>query len=410
MARAILQRDNLVTPPMNFHTFPNTGSLNLSAVGSGGSAVASSDFTRAANQTLKCTTGAGMNLEVRKTAAYTMNNRRMGIWVYVPDYTLWSSFLLYVGSANFAAFSNFTYSFGAADKQYNGWHYIDTQADGWAGGTPTDFTITQQDWKIRCIPQPSKVAVCYFDLVECAYWHRAKLLLTYDDENAGAWTDTFGIQYANTLGLKANLAIIASQVGTNVQWMTTAQVEAAYAAGNDLIVHGLHGSNGVLSNGESQVLIDVLANRDYLDSNDWTRGSRFYVYPNGTYQGYAGDLSVLNPIKTAGMLAARGTVSPVTMQPKIGSANLYYLTHIGMQAADAPATVISRIDSLIQRGQIAFLMFHDIVAAGATTTQVNSADHKTVVDAIASRMRQGLIDVPTFSQWYTSLIGGRALG
>ncbi len=117
-------------PATNFHTFPNTGSLNFAGLG-GGTAVASSDVTRGVNSTLKLTTAAGVNAEVRKTAAFDMRNRKMGIWVYVPDYTQWSSFLIYVGSANFVAFSNFTYNFASADKQYNGWHFIDTQPDAW---------------------------------------------------------------------------------------------------------------------------------------------------------------------------------------------------------------------------------------------------------------------------------------
>jgi len=407
MARSALPRDHVTAAPAALHTFPNTASLNLTGLG-GGTAIASSEYTRGSNQTLKVTTAAGVNAEVRKTAAYYMPNKKMGIWVYVPDYTQWSSFLLYVGSAGFAAFSNFTYSFAAADKQYNGWHYIDAQPDNWTGGTPTDFTITQQDWKIRCTPQASTVATCYFDLVEYGQWNRPKLLLTYDDGYSASWTDAFGIQYANGLGLKANLAITAAQIDANATWLSSAQLAAAYAAGNDLVTHGEHGASGVATNGANAVLDGILFNRNFLETRGYTRGSRFYVYPNGFYQLSAGDQWILNQLKIAGMLAARGTVTPVTMQPKVGSQNLYQLPIIGMQAADAPATVIASIDLLIRRGQTSFLMFHEIVAAGATSTQVNSADHKTVIDGIIGRVRQGLLDVPTCSQWLASLYGGRS--
>lgn len=408
MARAIKPQNHVSIPATNFHTFPDTGTLNLAGLG-GGTAVASSDFTRGSNQTLKVTTAAGVNAEVRKTAAYDIRNRKMGIWVYVPDYTQWSNFLLYVGSSGFAAFSNWTYSFAAADKQYNGWHFIDTQPDNWTGGTPTDFTIAQQDFKIRCTPQASTVAVCYLDSIEVGQWNRPKLLLTYDDGYSASWTDAFGIQYANGLGLKANLAITAAQIDANATWLSSAQLAAAYAAGNDLVTHGEHGASGVATNGANAVLDGILFNRNFLETRGYTRGSRFYVYPNGFYQLSAGDQWILNQLKIAGMLAARGTVTPVTMQPKVGSQNLYQLPIIGMQAADAPATVIASIDLLIRRGQTSFLMFHEIVAAGAATTQVNSADHKTVMDAIALRVRQGLLDVPTCSAWWTSLNYGSAL-
>lgn len=402
MARAIKSQDNVTTPATNFHTFPNTGSLNFAGLG-GGTAVASSDVTRGVNSTLKLTTAAGVNAEVRKTAAFDMRNRKMGIWVYVPDYTQWSSFLIYVGSANFVAFSNFTYNFASADKQYNGWHFIDTQPDAWTGGTPTDFTITQQDFKIRCAPQASTAAVCYFDSIEVSQTNRAKLILTYDDSYAGPWTDAFGVQYANGLGLKANFAITANQVDLNATWLTSAQMSAIYAAGNDFCTHGQHGALGVATNGANAVLDDILFNRDFLEVRGYTRASRFYVYPNGVYQQFAGDRWILDQLKIAGMVAARGTMSPITMQPKVGSQNLFQLPHIGMQAADAPATVLANVDLLIRRGQTAFLMFHDIVAAGATATQVNSADHKTVIDGLALRVRQGSLDVPSLSAWWTGL-------
>ncbi len=119
------------------------------------------------------------------------------------------------------------------------------------------------------------------------------------------------MQYANGLGLKANFAITANQVDLNATWLTSAQMSAIYAAGNDFCTHGQHGALGVATNGANAVLDDILFNRDFLEVRGYTRASRFYVYPNGVYQQFAGDRWILDQLKIAGMvtLSARHYVT-----------------------------------------------------------------------------------------------------
>lgn len=406
VTRATLPTNLVTAPATTFHTFNTTSGLNLSAL-NGGSATISTEISRSSTSTLKCVSNGASLMEVRKTAAFSMPGRKMGIWVYVPDYTAISSFLLYVGSSGFAAFSNFTYSFASTDKQYNGWHFIDTQPDNWTGGTPTDFTIAQADFKIRITPAGASGCTCYFDVIEYGYRNRTKALVSFDDGYASAWTDSNGIAYANSLGIRCSLGIIAEQIDSVATWLTSSELAAVYAAGNDLLPHGAT-SLGTIKLYPA-IVADLKTNRNFLADRGYTRGVNHYIYPNGVYQIAAGDPTIANALTEVGITGfARGTSTPITFPTRIGNGNLKLLPIIGLSAGESPSTILTRVDAAIARGQSFCLMFHDVIAGATSGISVNSTDLKTIFDGLSTRMKQGLLDCETYSSFYNKIYGRHA--
>lgn len=379
-------------------------------VGAGSSIAVDGSVARSGAQTLKVTLNRGSAAPTDVNPIHTLPalvtiGGRVGAWVYVPDYTLLSSIVVKVshGVTNYSAGAFQTYSFADADKMFNGWHFVGFDLAEFSGayGTP-DWTANIAAVRLSITQNSSSPAVVYIDKWVSGWVAKARIMITADD-GWRSWFD-YAIPVLNALGLKSTAAIISAQVDSDTQWVTSAQLASAYAAGHDLVAHGANAMSDVSFASDADRLANINTNKDYLTSRGYTRGTEFYVWPNGVHYLAGSPDGMHQLLASAGFLAARGTTSPKTHKHAIGTSDQKWLLPIiGAWASDSVATLKSRIDSSITYGATGILMYHDIVLSGATGVQSNLSSFYQVMEYIAQKRASGLCDVITASQFISAM-------
>ncbi len=379
-------------------------------------------FILTGDKSIKITCNRGSaapsNLRTKEAGAtitpYLNTRGRLGWWIYVTDYTKLTSIELDAYSTYGTARYFQGYPFADGDKQYNGWHWVSlgrNQITG-VGGSPDWDTTPIVVIELRFNQNSATQTVCYIDTGYQGFHARPKCLIYADDGYSSFYT--LGVPLLAARGLKANFAIIGSLIGADT-YMTEANLEALYAAGHDLCVHGATQMTSLAD--EAARAADIAANQDFLTTRGFLRGARHYVYPNGVYQLSAGDEQIFNLLAARGFKTSRGTVSPRTFNSAYGlQRRRMVMPIIGGLATDSASAILTRVDDAIARGDNMALMFHRIVASGATGIEYNTADLTTVLDGLQTRVNAGTLDVRTVSQWYEGavrvggVVGGPALG
>lgn len=386
-------------------TFYNRPSTDYQVVGAGSAIATSTAVSRTGSQTLKvtCNRGSAAGTDINALHAWTSIISfagRVGIWVYVPDYTLLSNMILKVshGDATYTNGAFQTYSFADGDKKFNGWHFVAFNKAEFTGvyGTP-DWTAEIDAVRLT-ITQNSATAVdVYLDVAVAAWRAKPKLFITADD-GYRSWF-TLGLPILDSLGLKCTASIIGAQVDLNSTWVTSAQLESAYANGHDLCVHGATQMSDASFTSDAVRLADIRANRDFLTQRGYTRGANFYVWPNGVYQLVGAPDQLINLISGEGFVAARGTTTSKYTKYAAGFPQSKFLMPvIGPTGSDAVSTFTGLVDNAITYGDIAFAMYHEILSTGASgATQRNFSDFQRDMEYVAAKRDAGLLDVVTVS-------------
>lgn len=359
--------------------------------------------TRDGSPTLRMTRATAGTSTVRILHAKTPvldRNGRVGVWVYVPDYTRLTSFIPKIALADDTFGTGYfqTYSFGDADKQYNGWHFVSFSGADWTGTWGTPNWATQPVFQIwfDVVTSAANTTV-YFDQWQIGWTGVPQIMIT-DDDGYESWF-TRGLPVLNAYGLKSAASVIGSLIGTNATWATEQMLADAYDQGHEMVPHGAQALNLLAS--EAARESDILANRSYLTSRGYTKGADFYVYPNGVYQLSAGNQEIINILKRNGFKAARGTTSPRYTKPAVGYAdNRWLLPIIGMDTATSAATIKQRIDLGVANGDLMILMLHDIVPSGGSGIDVTVDKLDEVCKHIAELIGQGKLLNVTPSQIY----------
>lgn len=359
--------------------------------------------TRDGSPTLRVTRATAGTSTVRILHAKTPvldRNGRVGVWVYVPDYTLLTAFApkIALGDDTFGTGYFQTYSFTDSDKQYNGWHFVSFSGADWTGVWGTPNWATQPVFQIWFdVITSSANATVYFDQWQIGWTGVPQIMITDDDGYANWFTR--GLPVLNAYGLKSSASIIGGLIGTNTTWATEQMLADAYYQGHELTPHGAQALS-LLAN-EAAREADIQANRNYLTSRGYTKGSDFYIYPNGVYQLSAGDQEIINILKRNGFKAARGTTSPRYARPAAGYAdNRWLLPIIGMDTSTSATTIKQRIDLGVANGGLMILMLHDIVLSGGSTVDVTVDKLDEVCKYIAELIGQGKLTNVTPSQVY----------
>lgn len=372
-------------------------------VGAGSSAVMDTSIVRdGVSSTLKVTLNRGsatstdLNI-LHSTTPALVPSGRVGVWVYIPDYTLVSSIIPKVSFGD-TAYTNGkyqTYNISAdLDKQYNGWHFVafDLPEYGGTWGTVDASTVTINAVKLTINQASAAPANINIGKWIVGWQTKARIMITADDGYA-TWFRR-AVPIMDSLNLRSTASIIAAQIDSGATWATSAELGASYDNGHDLCAHGAVslGSLGTYN----AIYADVKSNMDFLFGKGWTRALKYYVYPNGVYQLSAGDQTIINALKDLGVTMARGTVNPRHLKTPEGlSDGRWNQPIIGIGGAVTPATVMGHIDNLISYGGLGCLMYHDITNSGASSgTLTNVADFYTVMRYIADKVAAGvLVDV-----------------
>lgn len=399
MAQAILHGRFLAKAGTMISTYESTA--NYAFAGTGSSIALNTDpqFIRQGDASLQvnCNRGSANPTNVRSTHVLSILNPlgRFGWWVFVTDYTKLTSITLAVYSTYNTDFFFQSYSFADLDKQFNGWHWVSLARDQFGGttGSPDWDTKPFTTVELRFNQNSATPTTVYIDACFAAFKARPKLII-YADDGYKSWFD-LAVPELEARGFRATHGIIGALVGTSI-FMTASDLAALYEAGHDLVVHGETALNMI-----SDIAADIAANQGFLLAHGWTRGAFHYVYPNGVHQLSAGDPTIANALRARGFLTARTTATPRYWNSAYGlGARDYKLPTIGGLASDSPATLLTRVGLATTRGDDCAIMFHKIVASGASGIQYNSADLVTFLDGVKSQVDGDQLDVVTASQWW----------
>ena len=370
----------------------------------GGATVAiDTAVTRDGNPTLRVTraTAGTSTVRILHTKEPVLDrNGRVGVWVFVEDYTKLTSFIPKIALADDTFGTGYfqTYNFADADKQFNGWHFVSFSGAEWTGTWGAPNWATQPVFQIwfDIITSGANCTV-RFDQWQIG-WAGVPQILIIDDDGYAGWF-TRGLPVLNAYGLKSAASIIGEIIGTNATWATEQQLARAYAQGHELVPHGAQALTSLANEAAREA--DIRKNKDWLTSRGYTKGSDFYVYPNGVYQTSAGNQEIINILKRNGFKAARGTTSPRYAKPAVGYAdNRWLLPIVGMDTATSASTIKQRIDLGVENGDLMILMLHDIVKAGGTGIDVTVDKLDEVCKYIAELVGQGKLSNVTPSQVY----------
>lgn len=347
--------------------------------------------------------GSATNTDINTLHAVTpsvVSTGRIGVWVYISNYTLLTNIVLKIshGDATFTNGAFQAYTFADADKQYNGWHFVAFDLAEFTGayGTP-NWAATVSFIRVTITQNSATATTVYIDSIVHSWDAKGKVIITNDDGWASWFTS--GIPVLDARNLKSTASIIAAHVDLNPSWVTSAQLAAAYNSGHDLCVHGATAMSGLA---DTQARInDVKSNKDFLDNAGYSRGTDVYVWPNGVYQLSAGDQECINVLKAQGFVCARGTTSVRYYRHSVGQAdNRWLIPIIGVDHLTTPATIAGYLDIAATRGVTCVLMYHEIVASGASAgTQRNLSDFTADMDAVKTRVDAGTLDCVTFNEW-----------
>lgn len=318
-----------------------------------------------------------------------------------------ASMVMYLGDLGFANIYTGTYG-GSAPSNYGymnpgQWNYIKFMPERYAvsAGSPT-FAGTAR-CKVRFNLDAGSAA--------CNIWiggfflpvaARAKVALVLDDAYDEHYS--FAAVEAATYNVPINIAVPSDLVDT-ANFMTTAQCREL-AAQPELYALLNHSNDNTFYTvaGLSGMLDRFNACRDWLRENgcDFNSSASHTVYPGGFY-----DASLSAALRDDGFLTGRGASSSVLIpylptyaenDPQMfGLPLVDYLSN-----ARTITQVKASIDRIINYGGLGVIMAHNFdVSAGAA--QWANADFTALLQYIALKRSQGLIDAVTIPQWHAGL-------
>jgi peptidoglycan/xylan/chitin deacetylase (PgdA/CDA1 family) len=221
---------------------------------------------------------------------------------------------------------------------------------------------------------------------------RPRLLIDFDDGWVSQYTQAF--RYMTKMGIRGNIAVIYNRIGT-AGYLTLAQLRELYESGWDLTSHGDNNHSAMAS--RAAVLADIIANRDYLINNGFTRAPLHYVAPGGVYS-TAND--TLGALAEAGMVSCRNVVGNPLPTTNLGIDSKYGLWSQTISQTTSVATLLSKLDLAIDCGATQRMHGHRIVPTVAdANNELSIADFKTLIDGVAARVYAGKLDVVTMSEW-----------
>ena len=383
--RVALKENYIVREGESLESFQTLGDWTLG--GAAGTVSADTAHFTDGTQSITVTFVSGTSAFFDKTISQKVNGHKgMFLKIYVQSLTDLGSVALYIASvSNFSKFFSKTIQATALHEGYN---YIPIAPSEWSNTGSESWANTMVRLRIRVNATTGTPSVSFCSLRTSQY-NASKVLVTFDD----SWDSQYSKAYAymSTLGLKGTIYAIGSKLGT-AGYCTLANLQEMYADGWDIGNHGSVNLTTLATQAEQEA--EVLGEERYI--KEFTRSCKHYAYPNGGY-----DDNAKNALEQIGYLSARTIIDR-------NQANYldekYLLTRYGIYNSTSVATAKSYIDSCIAQGASILLNFHIIVDATAdVSTKVLTADFQALMDYILLKKRQGLVDVPTVSEWYNGL-------
>lgn len=397
-------------PSYELELIDNCSDLSSWTDGSSGDCTVeeSTDFVKFGTKSLKFTAPddtAGSNCILTKDIAHSFKqDDRLGVLYYIP--------------VRHPSVTNGAVAQGADGSAYGGtnkWQStMFAEAQGWwfnplsfadtttGAGSPT-IALDYASMRFRLNGHANGVTKQYYLDSIFRYRSRPHVIFTFDDGHITSYDE--GHSYANAAGVPLTHFVMPSQLnGTNASFYRTAQALEMAAAGDEIGAHAV--GTRAWEVDPNDIVTDV-------DSIRQITGLPIHhgAYPNGGYGETDGNFAAVQAkCEEAGLLSCR-TVKVRHIFP--GAFSPYVLPigcslESGTSLADAKGVV----DKAIKHGLTAIILGHKLDAT-ADSEQWAISDWQDLIDYVALKRKQGLIEAKTISQWWAgdsraSISGARA--
>jgi len=283
--------------------------------------------------------------------------------------------------------------------------------------TPTSFEMSQL--RLQLNPATAgEFSVWLFAVGVGQPSKRGRVCVMYDD----GYTSSYRLGHAvwKKVGVPQTMAVIASEVNKNSNYMSLDELKMWKGSGNSCVAHGPIGGGGSLVanysgvNWPKSAIDDIRYNIKYLRDNDLAENGddRCYVYPQGEFQRFANDKSLLDAMIEDGLVnvARSATIMPISQRPFIynqDAVSKYQrlaMPRIGHKWAGSDAleaTNISNIVSYIQQcalyGLDFFLVFHQVKPSDTPQNamgeiDIRVSDMTTLANAVKAEIDAGRLE------------------
>lgn len=374
-----------------FETFADWTITGTGASGSG-----DSTHKKQGLQSLRLNSVNGAKAYATKTISEDLSSATNFIlWVYVDDNVALDNFnLLEIYFTSVSDWSKYFWDAIPATDCKHGWNRLTLEKSNFVNIGSESWSNTMIRFRVICKALTGKnVSICFDDF---RYNHVAgtKCILTFDDGTSGHYD--YAKPRMDTNG-QAGVAFITTSVIGDGGQLTKAQLTIMQSAGWDISNHTRTHPDLTDYSYMTQVTIEEQIDDayDWLVTNGFSAGAKFFAYPFGHY-----DQAVITKVKERHRIA-RCSIGGIYQAhfSMLDNDQEFLMKAIWPDASTSTATVEDWIDrAIVQKGLLVFL-FHEIVASGATGSEINRANFEALSDYLKTKQDAELIEVVTLSDY-----------
>lgn len=231
---------------------------------------------------------------------------------------------------------------------------------------------------------------------------RPKVCISFDDGLRTIYDNTNAFTLMQSLGIPANLGLITDTVDTGGTRLSWAEIATMAAAGWDIVAHSKTHANFRLDGlTEAQIEEEISGSIDAVRAHGYP--CDFFIWPGGAYTETAKEYALESGIKSCFDIGLQFVKTPYGVTSGIFGA----INRVPAENTGGTTTALSYVDKAIRHGYSCFLYAHSIIAGASGANTTNETEWATLMQALALRRSQGLIDIVNFSDWYSGLSGTR---
>lgn len=347
-------------------------------------------------------TAAGVDLTINQTLT-----GRMGFLVYLDAWDTDAgsvqnnrTFTIYV--SNDSLYANHYFR---AVQLHVGWNYItigratqvttSNEECTWRSSGSPSWANAMVRIRFRVEAQAGTTHQIYIRAIRDGDYHKPQIILDFDDQRSTVYTSGFPVMQA--LGLKGSMNVIGDKVGVS-NYMTEAQLQELYDAGWDLCNHTLsHVQNSYKAGTYEYCLAEIVRCENYLAAKGWTRRNchKHFAAPFGesTFREASAYRQAIKDQCFTGRTTQERSMGPYVADPVLVNCM------IPDGAAETLANQYERIQAAIGTGSVIRFLFHNLDGTSAQTSWT-VANFTSLMQYIARLRDGGVIDVPTWTEWY----------
>jgi peptidoglycan/xylan/chitin deacetylase (PgdA/CDA1 family) len=363
-----------------------------SVCGAGTTAENDANVFKEGNQSIKLNSVNGVFSCLQKNLNLNFSSGDgFSVWVYIPDKTTISYFGLRVTSTT--DWSKYLV-IGWNTPLENGWNKMVFCKSEFANYGAESWDNTMAEIMVSVTSKSGQNASIYFDDLRFGIVGEPKVIITFDYGFDSQISKAYPIMATN--GQRGVLFPKISALGS-YGYLTVTDLQTLEKAGWDI-------SNDTFSHkrlteiSQEEMEEDIDKAYDWLVANGFGSTAKFFAYPFGQ-----SNEAVVAKVKQRHVLA-RGYSSFEYHFDIVNFDDLQYeLRHFWCTTANA-ADVYEKIDATISKGGLLVLLFQGIVDANPGPYDYLTDDFQAVSDYLKAKQDAGLLEVITFSDYYSALI------